>query len=525
MELTIEVDVIIAVHNAESTIEETVKSAMHQTIPEHLLERKFNCKHSSEIGETEFCMKDIRFDVLVCCYNDASTDKSLEILHLLGNSDSVSRHVLARSREVTIPTKLIIGSAPQGTTSRGAGYARNQAVKLRSIYQEDKTRCKQEMPSHHFLCILDSDDLMHSTRVAEQTCAMLNLGFDTDGLHLYRKTLMGCQFDRLPKDSTWHYQNWANSLSDDRLYLEQFRECTLIQPTWFIAKELFDELGGYLEAPENFNKHCGTKRKLDSVSGIENTHHYQLIHPSELTASGQDSQVSNSLRLAEDLRFFYAHLLASGNLYLHRTSQPLVSYRHRSGMSQSSSTPRKLLLKLRAKAWEDLVYYGRARNNNHENNTVWAKRGFVVWGAGRDGKDFVKSLSSEVASKIVCFVDVDEKKINHIKYYDNPDLGKRIPIFHFSVLRKANNFIEGSAFGRIDKRKENVLLHSQNLASKPEDGSMSIPQQNSILPISEELIAALPVVVCVAMYRSNGALESNVASIGRIEGEDLWHMS
>jgi hypothetical protein len=170
------------------------------------------------------------------------------------------------------------------------------------------------------------------------------------------------------------------------------------------------------------------------------------------------------------------------------------------------------------------VYYGRARNNNHENNTVWSKRGFVVWGAGRDGKDFVKSLSSEVASKIVCFVDVDEKKINHIKYYDNPDLGKRIPIFHFSVLRKAN-FIEGSAFGRIDKRKENALLHSQNLASKPEDGSMSIPQQNSILPISEELIAALPVVVCVAMYRSNGALESNVASIGRIEGEDLWHIS
>ena len=34
----------------------------------------------------------------------------------------------------------------------------------------------------------------------------------------------------------------------------------------------------------------------------------------------------------------------------------------------------------------------------------------------------------------------------------------------------------------------------------------------------------LPVVVCVAMYRTNGALESNVSSIGRVEGHDFWHI-
>ena len=35
----------------------------------------------------------------------------------------------------------------------------------------------------------------------------------------------------------------------------------------------------------------------------------------------------------------------------------------------------------------------------------------------------------------------------------------------------------------------------------------------------------LPVVVCVAMYRSNGVLEKNVANVGRVEGFDLWHFS
>ena len=38
-------------------------------------------------------------------------------------------------------------------------------------------------------------------------------------------------------------------------------------------------------------------------------------------------------------------------------------------------------------------------------------------------------------------------------------------------------------------------------------------------------LATLPVVVCVAMYRTHGILEKNVKSIGRIEGKNLWHFS
>jgi glycosyltransferase involved in cell wall biosynthesis len=361
MSLRIKVDVIIAVHNAESTIEETVRSAMKQVIPRDLLDRRLTYKQSNN-DVLEFSMVDLQFDVLVCCYNDASTDKSLDILHHLEHDLSKSpspdnERCISSESKTVIPTKLFTGTAFPDTLSRGAGYARNQAVKLRD--KHDEIQKLTHKPLHHFLCILDSDDVMHPTRIAEQTHAMLALGFDNDGQHLCSKTLMGCQFDRIPKDSTWHYQNWANSLTDERVYLEQFRECTLIQPTWFFSKDWFISLGGYLEAPEMFHEKRGMKRKLDNFSGETKPQHYLLVHSSESIQSPKDSagMEINTLRLAEDLRIFYAHLYAGGNLRLHRTSYPLVSYRHRSGMSQSSSTPRKLLLKLRAKAWEVLIYY------------------------------------------------------------------------------------------------------------------------------------------------------------------------
>jgi hypothetical protein len=434
-----------------------------------------------------------------------------------------------------IPTKLVIGTAPQGTPSRGAGYARNQAVKLRDNC--DNRQNHTQKPLHHFLCILDSDDIMHPTRVAEQTFAMMSLGYDKDGAHLCQKTLMGCQFDRIPTDSTWHYQNWANSLTDERVYLEKFRECTFIQPTWFMARDWFDSLGGYLEAPVVHGENRGLKRKLDDILGDTETQHYQLIHPTELTQPPKEPEKS-TLRLAEDLRLWYTHLRAGGKLHLHRTSHPLVSYRHRSGMSQSSGTPRKLLLKLRATAWEDLIYYGNQNNNQSSNSTIWSKNGFAIWGAGRDGKDFLKALSPQVASSVVCFVDVDKKKIDEIKWYDNPGLGKRIPIWHFSVLQNAVGNGETATkpefFGRIDKRKENAVSHLQN--QQVSDNNRTEQQlvcthqleKNDVLhnnlPISKEVLANLPVVVCVAMYRTNGAMESNVASIGRKEGETLWHI-
>lgn len=130
---------------------------------------------------------------------------------------------------------------------------------------------------------------------------------------------------------------------------------------------------------------------------------YRLYHPSEIRptttttsttttsgVSGDDKVANNTgtLRLAEDTRFFYAHLRAGGRLSLHRTPEPLLSYRHRSGMSQSSNTPRRLLLQLRARAWEDAVFRGASApssaigvvdDDDGRHGGRWSG-GFAVWG-------------------------------------------------------------------------------------------------------------------------------------------------
>jgi glycosyltransferase involved in cell wall biosynthesis len=531
----IQVDIIIAVHNAEDTIEEAVRSAMEQVIPS---EWKWWEKGPDDVFDIYYDSV-IALEVNVCCYDDASTDGTLSVLRRLSEEyektsdwytnnhrtlDDVKHH---RSRGgSTIKTRLLIGAADPGTSSRGAGYARNRAVELRRKTNESATRYIPRV-DYQFLCILDADDIMHPTRIAEQSRAMHGI-FPDDKRDM---TLMGCQFDRLPVDSTQHYSTWANTITDARLYLERYRECTLIQPTWFMSRVLFERLGGYLEAPLPISLEDTYQRPEKRVKVITDAHetddHYRLIHPSEI-GNSFDINNSSSLRLAEDIRFFYAHLRAGGKLHLHRTKVPLVTYRHREGMSQSTNTSRKLLLHLRAKAWEDAVFHG-------ESSTLW-KNGFAVWGAGRDGKDFIKALSPEVVSKIVCLVDVDEKKIDLIKYYENPDLlgkGKRIPILHFSVLAKDEKVVV-TKFGRIDKKtngEDNFAQQSNEDVDVDEPASKS--GERKIIhdkrdkehePIDPKVLRQLPVVVCVAMYRTNGALESNVASIGRIEGNDLWHV-
>ena len=156
---------------------------------------------------------------------------------------------------------------------------------------------------------------MHPTRIAEQASTMLSLGNEQR-----QKTLMGCQFDRIPKDSTQHYSQWANSLSNERLYLEQFRECTLVsdfndsdtdiyiiwdysllpililddynefilqlQPTWFLSKTWFERLGGYLEAPaSDMDETNWSKRaRIDRSLALFMTIHLQLTQMEEVNS-------------------------------------------------------------------------------------------------------------------------------------------------------------------------------------------------------------------------------------------------
>lgn len=474
--IPVKVDVIVPVYNAASTVREAVESAIHQTIPSHL-EKKIN----------SHCI-----EVTICCYDDNSTDNSWSILKELKNVEWATHDNSLRF------TGIEISKGSDKNTARGAGYARNRAIEL-----------QRHSSPLHFLCLLDSDDIMHPHRIAEQAAAMLALSKEERST-----TLLGCQFDRLPLDSTWHYSQWANNLTEEQLLLERFREVTILQPTWFLCRERFLALGQYVEAPRR-----GTNdRDLAKFFQVEASQYNRLVH----------TQYDNleSLRLAEDLRFFHDHLDKGGKLKLLRSSQPLVTYRH-SGTSQSFRTSRKLLVQLRALAFERSIL----RSQWQEDQGL-----FIIWGAGRDGKDFLKALSDEARNRVYCFVDVDEKKLK-VGSYHNRELAKSVPIIHFSFLISDQIIRERilSEWERGDGGKE---IMARITKSKPgefptEEAGDCLPptkKQRQITPLSSQgleltWLRRLPVVVCVAKNRTNGVLERNVNTIGRMEGRSLWHFN
>lgn len=170
-------------------------------------------------------------------------------------------------------------------------------------------------------------------------------------------------------------------------------------------------------------------------------------------------------------------------------------------------------------------------------------------GAGRDGKDFVKTLSADLRHRVYCFVDLDEKKLAIGKYV-NRDIQQvhdndGIPIVHFSFLARntetrlqlqrqwEQGINETTAIlqpnGRIDKSRTDTIVPNDDM-ERQEIRSLSKKQKTTkrkldSLGLDLEKLQRLPVVVCVAMYRTNGALERNVQSIGRKEGVDLWHFN
>lgn len=89
---------------------------------------------------------------------------------------------------------------------------------------------------------------------------------------------------------------------------------------------------------------------------------------------------------------------------------------------------------------------------------------FTIWGAGRDGRNFFKCLSPAGRSRVVAFCDVDPKKIGIDYIYQE----YRVPVVHF-------------------------------------------------------LDASRPFVTCVALDRTGGAFEANLASLGLREGIDFYH--
>ena len=187
-----------------------------------------------------------------------------------------------------------------------------------------------------------------------------------------------------------------------------------------------------------------------------------------------------------------AHVARGGAL--HRVDEPLVLYRYHVAAA-SHAIPRRTIHLHRVRAIEEQVrslhvpYMYHAYTMHvpcmyhaytmhipciYHAHTMHIPRAigeqvlrgwpsFSIWGAGRDGREFFKALRPEMRSRVAAFCDVDPNKVGTpYQYFE-----WFVPVVHFRDVRP-------------------------------------------------------PFVTCVALDRTGGAFEANLASLGLTEGVDYF---
>ncbi|RHY96528.1 hypothetical protein DYB35_008560 [Aphanomyces astaci] len=302
----------------------------------------------------------------VAVYDDASTDDTFDKLQAWVPkcaAAGVTLHAIEKKKD-----------APGG-----AGYAKNRAA---------------EVCTGAYFAFLDSDDMALPHRVDVQ----LAMAKDDPSV------IVGANFTRIPEGSTWHYTAWGNALTDEQLVLQQyrsdlhyiytsprpyetFRECTIIMPTWFMAKARFEFVGGFDEAKTS------------------------ATIPEDLIFFLKHLELGGTLKKANDTLVIYRSTKQVGHVVAH----VVVRKRRHSSGSVCSKLPRRVLLRTRLESFERRVL------------SQWPT--FTIWGCGRDGKAVFNELSSASKRKVVAFCDVNEKKIG-TKHHDQVTR-INIPIIHF----------------------------------------------------------------------------------------------
>ncbi|GAQ79374.1 hypothetical protein KFL_000290240 [Klebsormidium nitens] len=273
-------------------------------------------------------------------YDDSSTDGSLKVLER--NRPTLEKRMIV----------LLVSKGEEGRPPQGCGFGRNVAVR----------QCHGE-----YLCFADADDIMHPERIELQ----LRLARQSS------KLLVGSDFVREPADATPRYTEWLNSLSQAQLYTQQLVECTIIHPTWFCSRAVYDAVGGYVEEGP------GTP---------------------------------------DDLIFFYKHLRLGG--YLAKVEKPLVTYTyHGASVTGQRGVDWQ-------KIWAVRVAHLETQLLPHE---PWGN-GFTIWNAGKEGKRLYRSLNAANQSKVLAFCDVDGKKLKRGSFHV-PETNVRVPILHWSVAQ------------------------------------------------------------------------------------------
>ncbi|CAF2003217.1 unnamed protein product [Rotaria magnacalcarata] len=185
--------------------------------------------------------------------------------------------------------------------------------------------------------------------------------------------LIGSKYERIPEGSTDRYTQWANNLNQEQLYTQIYlaHGPTVIMPTWFCSRSWFDRLGGFDEIAKG---HC------------------------------------------EDLTFFFKHLRNGGRL--HRADKMLLYYRYHPEAATFS-------------VHEDVIW--SVRIQEIQSNIINNLEKLTIWNAGKQGRKFYRSLNDANKRKVMCFCDMDPKKISKGFYTDELSQDKRrIPVIHFT---------------------------------------------------------------------------------------------
>ncbi|XP_066155061.1 queuosine-tRNA galactosyltransferase-like [Euwallacea fornicatus] len=279
-------------------------------------------------------LETLRLEICVC--NDCSTDNTPQLLE----SWKVSFEKLG------IPFKIHTNT----DQNKGVGYSKNRAVGI---------------SSGDFLCFQDSDDVMLPDRVIKQYEKALLTPLDT---------IIGCQFRREPLNSTVRYTKWANNLTKLQLNLQVFTSHgpTVIMPTWFCHRSLYERVGGFCE---------------------------------------------NNQGCPEDLLFFYKHLDLGGKVA--RVDQILLIYTFHANQT-TFSINQDTIWSIRLQRLETLVLQ------------KWPS--FTIWNAGKQGRRFYNSLAQQNKDKVAAFCDVDLNKIGRKYQYFNAEgrkFQREVSIIHF----------------------------------------------------------------------------------------------
>uniref|UniRef100_A0A4X1V529 UDP-GlcNAc:betaGal beta-1,3-N-acetylglucosaminyltransferase like 1 n=1 Tax=Sus scrofa TaxID=9823 RepID=A0A4X1V529_PIG len=235
-------------------------------------------------------------------FNDASKDKSMAVIEKW-------------KEKLEASGILVVVGGHDSPSPRGVGYSKNQAV---------------AQSSGAYLCFLDSDDVMMPQRVRLQHAAAAQ----------HPTSIIGCQVQREPPNSTQRYTRWLNQLEPGQLLTQAFTSHgpTVPMPTWFCSRAWFSHVGPFDEGGRG---------------------------------------------VPEDLLFFYEHLRKGGGVV--RVDRSLLMYRYHPAAATHA-------------VLETTIWTLRVRFLEEQALPRWAT--FTIWNAGRQGRRLYRSLTAESRRKV-----------------------------------------------------------------------------------------------------------------------------